>query len=60
MLISVCSLDELILSFYHSNLKQETDEFELALPITLVIQVNRGSKCTSHPKSQWISYNFIF
>ena len=45
----VCLLDELILGFCYSNLTLEMGGFELALTITLVLQVNRLFKCASHP-----------
>ena len=34
----VCLLNDLILDFYYSNLKQETGWFELAASITFVLQ----------------------
>ena len=46
----VCLLDELILGFCYSDLTLETSRFELALTITLVLHVNRLTKCASHPK----------
>ena len=36
--------------FCYSNLRWETGGFELASTITLVLQVNRLTKCASHPK----------
>ena len=47
---NVCLLDELILGFCYSDLTLETSRFELALTITLVLHVNRLTKCASHPK----------
>ena len=44
----VCLLDELILGFCYSDLTLETGGFELALTITLVLQVNQLAKCASH------------
>ena len=41
ILIFVCLLDDLILSFCYSNLTRETDGFELASTIILVLQANR-------------------
>ena len=46
----VCLLDELILGFCYSDLTLETGGFELASTITLVLQANQLTKCTSHPK----------
>ena len=45
--IFVCLLDELILDFCYSDLTLETDGFEFASPITLVLQANRLTKCAS-------------
>ena len=44
----VCLLDELILDFCYSDLTLETGGFELVLTITLVLQMNRLTKCASH------------
>ena len=44
----VCLLDELILGFCYSDLTLETNGFELASAITLVLQANRPTKCASH------------
>ena len=50
MLVSVCLLDDLILGFCYSSLSLETGGFELITStITLVLQVNRLTKCASHP-----------
>ena len=49
----VCLLDELILGFCYSDLTLESGgwtHFELTSTITLVLQVNRLTKCASHPK----------
>ena len=43
--VFVCLLDELILGHYYSDLTWETDGFELASSITLVLQTNRLTKC---------------
>ena len=48
----VCLLDELILGFCYSDLTLETGGFELASTITFVLQVNRLTKCASHPKNK--------
>ena len=46
----VCLRDDLILVFLcYNNLRWETGRFELVLTITLVLQVNRLTKCASHP-----------
>ena len=45
----VCFLDELILGFCYSDLTWETDGFEFALTITLVLQANQLIRCASHP-----------
>ena len=50
MLLFVCLLDELIVSFCYSNLLRETGGLELAATITFVLQANRLTKCASHPK----------
>ena len=44
----VCLRDNLILAFCYKNLRQETDGFELASTITLILQANRLTKCASH------------
>ena len=46
----VCLLDELILGFCYSDLTLETDGFELASTIALVLQANRltQSAITQH------------
>ena len=46
-LLFVCLLDELILGFCYSDLTLETGGFELASTITIVLQVNRLTKCAS-------------
>ena len=46
-LLFVCLLDELILVFCYSDLTLETGGFELASTITIVLQVNRLTKCAS-------------
>ena len=46
----VCLLDELILGFCYSDLTLETDGFELASTIALVLQANRLTRCAIHPK----------
>ena len=51
MLIFVYLLDELIVSFCHSNLTRKTGGLELASTITLVIQANQLTKCASHPET---------
>ena len=44
----VCLRDDLILAFFcYSNLRRETGGFELASTITLVLPVNRLTKCAS-------------
>ena len=43
-------LDELILGFCYSDLTFETGGSELASTITLALQANQLTKCTSHPK----------
>ena len=49
MLISVCLLDDLILGFCYSNVKRETDGFELKSIITLALQANRLIlNCSGH------------
>ena len=53
----VCLLDELILGFCYSELTLETNGFELASTITLVLQANRLTKCASHPKASSWSYS---
>ena len=52
-LIFVCLRDDLILAFLcYSNLRRETDGFELASTITLALQANRLTKCASHPEHE--------
>ena len=51
MLISVCLIDDLILGFCYSKLKQETGGLELASTVTLIVQANQLTKCASHPKN---------
>ena len=46
----VCLQHELILDFCYSDLTLEAGGFELASTITLVLQANQLTKCTSHPK----------
>ena len=46
----VCLLDDLILGISYGNLTRETDEFELASTVRLVLLANRLIKCASHPK----------
>ena len=46
---NVCLLDNLILDFCYSNLKQESSGFELASIITVVLQANQLTKCAGHP-----------
>ena len=46
----VCLLDQLILGFCYSDLTLETNGFQLASSITLVVQANLLTKCASHPK----------
>ena len=46
---NVCLLDNLILDFCYSNLKQESSGFELVSIITLVLQANQLTKCAGHP-----------
>ena len=43
MLFFVCLLDDLILGFYYSNLRQETGQF-------LVLQADWLTNCASHPQ----------
>ena len=50
MWIFACLLDDLIVGFCYSNLRRETGGIELALTITLVLQANRLTKCSSHSK----------
>ena len=57
-LIFVCLLDDLILSFCYSNLSRETGGLGLASTITLALQANRLTKCTSHPKEFIIYITF--
>ena len=45
-----CLLDDLILDFCHSNRTRETGGLKRASTITLLLQVNRLTKCASHPK----------
>ena len=47
---NVCLLDELILGFCYSDLTLETDGFELASTIALVLQANRLTRCAIHPQ----------
>ena len=49
MLISVYLLDNLILGFCYSNLRQETGGHGLASTITLVLQANPLTKFARHP-----------
>ena len=49
MYISVCLLGNLILGFCYSNLTWETGGLQLASTITLVLQVNRLTKCDRYP-----------
>ena len=48
--IFVCLLDGLIPRFCYSDMTLETGGFELASTITFVLQVNRLTKCASHPQ----------
>ena len=50
VLIVVCLLDDLILSFCYRDLSWETGGLKLASTITPVLQANRLTKCASHPK----------
>ena len=45
----ICLLDDLSLGFCYSNLTWETSGFKLASTISLVLQVNRLTKCASYP-----------
>ena len=45
----VCLHDDLILDFCYVNLTLETDDVELALTITPVLQANQLTKCASQP-----------
>ena len=45
---NVCILDDLILGLCYSNLTWETGGFGLISTVTLVLQANRLTKCTSH------------
>ena len=45
---NVCLLDDLILGLCYSNLTWETGGFGLTSTVTLVLQANRLTKCTSH------------
>ena len=45
----------MILGFCYNNLTLEIGGFELASTFTLVLQVNRLTKCASHPKSKIFS-----
>ena len=56
----VCLLDELILGFCYSDLTLETDGFEIASTITLVLQANRLTKCVSHPASPSVLVKRVF
>ena len=49
LLVFVCLLNDLILSFCYSHLTQEAGVFELASTALLVLQANRLIKCASHP-----------
>ena len=46
--VFVCLVDELILGFCYSDLTRGTGGFKLASTITLVLQVNRLTKCAIH------------
>ena len=56
----VCLLDELILGFCYSDLTLETGGFELTSTITLVLQANRLSKCTSQPQPSVLVNDTLF
>ena len=47
MLIVICLVDDLILGSCYSNLTRETSGLELVSTITLVLQANRLTKCTT-------------
>ena len=57
MLVFVCLLDDLILVFCYNNLTRENGRLELASTITLELQANLLSKCTSHPKFPLLKYS---
>ena len=49
MLTFVSLLDDLVLGLRYSNIARETGGLKLELTITLVLQANQLTKCTSHP-----------
>ena len=44
--------------FCYSNFRRETGGLELASTITLVLKVNRLTKCASHPKKLLLKFQF--
>ena len=60
MIIPVCLLDDLILGFPLQQLTWETVRFELTSTITLVLQANRLSKCTSQPQPSVLVNDTLF
>ena len=60
MIIPVCLLDDLILGFPLQQLTWETVGFELTSTVTLVLQANRLSKCTSQPQPSVLVNDTLF
>ena len=54
MLISISLLDDLILGFCYKSLTKETSGFEFGSTTNLILQVNRLTKCATHPKLSYI------